>query len=110
MKTRRLLARIAAFVTVAATIGTFLGPASAEASDHEPDGWTNRKPDIGSNDLGSAMTQGTGSLLEGWANRDLDIGALPSAMVEAMGSRSMNLSTWRAQGTRAGGEVIGSDF
>ena len=135
VKTRRLLARITAFVTVAAAIGTFLGPASAEAADHQPDGWTNRKPDIGSHDLGSAttqaigsredgwtnpdvdisafgsaMTEWIGSRVDGWANRDVDIGEFASAMVEATGTRSISSSTWGAQGTPEGGDVIGSDF
>ena len=43
MKTRHLLARIAAVVTAAAAIGMFLGPARADASDHDdPDGTVNR--------------------------------------------------------------------
>jgi hypothetical protein len=131
MKTR-LLARIAALVTVAAAIAMFLWPASAEAADHQLDGWANPDPDINSNDLGSAMTQGPGGRVDGWANRDLDIGAFGSAMTQGVGSlldgwanrdldigafgsaitqaQSINVSTWGALGTRAGGEVIGSDF
>jgi hypothetical protein len=86
MKTRNFLARIAAFVTAAAAIGMFLGPASAEVADHEPDGGANR-------DLRSAMADELGSRVDGWANRDLDIGAfdLWSAMADELGSR---LDVW----------------
>jgi hypothetical protein len=82
MKTRNFLARIAAFVTAAAAIRMFLGPASADAADHEPDGGANR-------DLRSAMADELGSRVDGWANRDLDIGAfdLWSAMADELGSR-----------------------
>jgi hypothetical protein len=46
-------------VTAAAAIAMFLGPARADASDHDD--------------------RHSGTLLEGWANRDLDIGAFSSA-------------------------------
>jgi hypothetical protein len=103
MKPRHLLARIAAVVTAAAAIGMFLGPARADAADHQPDevdGWGNRDLDIGAlygsmaEDLGSrldgwetpemdlnpsdmweAMAFTIGSILDGWGNRDMDIGA-----------------------------------
>jgi hypothetical protein len=82
MKTRQFLARIATFVTAAAAIGMFLGPASADAADHETDGSANR-------DLRSAMAEELGSRVDGWANRDLDIGAfdLSEATAEELGSR-----------------------
>jgi hypothetical protein len=38
VKTRHFLARTAAVVTAAAAIGMVLGPARADAADHEPDG------------------------------------------------------------------------
>src|SRR5262245_21725692 len=80
MRPRHFLARIAAVVTAAAAIGMFLGPARADASDHDdPDGTVNR-------DMTSAMAEG-GTLLEGWANRDLDIGASSSSIAEELGSR-----------------------
>jgi len=107
MKTRHLLARVAAVVTAAAAIGMFLGLARADAADHAPDssanrdstssiaqqpgsrvdGWANRydTPDMDLNpsDLWEAMASGVGSLLDGWANRDMDIGAFRSATTAA---------------------------
>ena len=82
MKPRHFLARIAALVTAAAAIGMLLGPASAEAADHQPDGPADR-------DLRSAMAEELGSRLDGWANRDLDIGSsdLWTPMAEELGSR-----------------------
>ena len=82
MRPRHCLARIAAFVTAAAAIGMFLGPARADASDHDdPDGTVNE-------DLTSAMADDRGgTLLEGWANRDLDIGDFSRSMAEELGSR-----------------------
>jgi hypothetical protein len=94
MKTGHFLARIAAFVTAAATIGMVLGPARADAADHQPDGSANRdlrssmaeelgsrldgstNPDLdlSSSDVWEAMAVGIGSILDGWANRDMDIG------------------------------------
>jgi hypothetical protein len=94
MKMRHFLARIAAVVTAAAAIGMLLGPARADAADHEPDGsanrdlrssmaeelggrvdgWDNRDMDLSSSDLWEAMASGIGTLLDGWANRDLDTG------------------------------------
>ncbi len=82
MKTRHFLARIAAVVTAAAAIGMLLGPARADAADHEPDGSANR-------DLRSSMAEELGSRLDGWDNRDLEIGAsgLWSSRAEELGSR-----------------------
>jgi hypothetical protein len=81
MKPRHFPARIAAFVTAAAAIGMFLGPARADASDHDdPDGRANR-------DLTSSMAANAGGRVDGWANRDIDIGALNTAMAEELGSR-----------------------
>ena len=81
MKPRHFLARIAAFVTAAAAIGMFLGPARADASDHDdPDGTANR-------DLRSSMAATVGGRVDGWANRDIDMGVLHTAMVEELGSR-----------------------
>jgi hypothetical protein len=81
MKPRHFLARIAAFVTAATAIGMFLGPARADASDHDdPNGTVNR-------DSTSAMAADGGSLLEGWANRDLDIGGFSWSTAEELGSR-----------------------
>ena len=78
MKTRHLLARIAAVVTAAAAIGMFLGPARANAA---PDSATNQ-------DLWSAIAQQPGSRVDGWANRDTDIGAFDwSSVAEELGSR-----------------------
>jgi hypothetical protein len=68
VKTGHFLARIAAVVTAAAAIGMLLGPARADAADHEPDGSANR-------DLRSSMAEELGSRVDGWANRDMDIGA-----------------------------------
>jgi hypothetical protein len=77
MKPRHVLARLAAVVTAAAAIGMFLGPARADASDHDdPDGTVNR-------DSTSAMAAD----IDGWGNRDLDIGALNASMAEELGSR-----------------------
>jgi hypothetical protein len=53
MKMRHFLARIAAVVTAAAAIGMLLGPARADAADHEPDGSANR-------DLRSSMAEELG--------------------------------------------------
>jgi hypothetical protein len=64
MKPRHRHARIAAFVTAAAAIGMFVGPARADAA---PDGTANQ-------DVPSAMVQQPGSRVDGWANRDIDIG------------------------------------
>jgi len=95
VKTRHFLARIAAVVTAAAAIGMVLGPARADAADHEPDGsanrglrssmaeelggrldgWANRDMDLSSSDVWEAMAFGIGSILDGWGNRDMDIGA-----------------------------------
>ena len=103
MKPRHFLGRIAAFVTAAVAMGMFLGPARADAADHqsdELDGWGNRDLDIGAStrsmaeelgsrmdgydtpemdlnpsDLWEAMAFGIGSILDGWGNRDMDIGA-----------------------------------
>jgi len=95
MKTRHFLARTAAVVTAAAAIGMVLGPARADAADHEPDGsadrdlrssmaeelggrldgWANRDMDLSSSDVWEAMAFGIGSILDGWGNRDMDIGA-----------------------------------
>jgi hypothetical protein len=82
MKPRHFVARIAAVVTAAAAIAMFLGPARADASDHDdPDGTAGR-------DLTSSMAEmPPKSLLDGWANRPLDIGALTTAMAEELGSR-----------------------
>jgi hypothetical protein len=82
MKTRHFLARITAFVTAAATIGLVLGPARADAADHQPDGSANR-------DLRSSMAEELGSRLDGWTNRDLDIRSsdLWAPMAEELGSR-----------------------
>ena len=82
MRPRHFLARIAAFVTAAAAVGMFLGPARADASDHDdPDGTVHQ-------DLTSAMADDRGgTLLEGWANRDLDIGDFSRSMAEELGSR-----------------------
>jgi hypothetical protein len=82
MKPRHLLARIAAVVTAAATIAMFLGPARADAADHEPDGSANR-------DLTSSMAEGPGGRVDGWANQELDSRAvgLWSSMAEELGSR-----------------------
>ena len=80
MKTRHLLARIAAVVTAAAAIGMFLGPARAGAADPEPDGSANR-------DSTSSMAQMPRGRVDGWANRDVDIGALNWSMAEELGSR-----------------------
>jgi hypothetical protein len=81
VKPRHFLARIAAFVTAAATIGMFLGPAPADASDHDdPDGTANR-------DLTSSMAATVGGRVDGWANRDIDMGALDTAMAVELGSR-----------------------
>ena len=106
MKPRHFLARIAAFVTAAVAIGMFLGPARADAADHQPDevdGWGKRDLDIGTfgsadaadpdsdvsanRDSTSAMAPDGGSLLEGWGNQDLDIGASTRSMADELGSR-----------------------
>jgi hypothetical protein len=58
MRPRHFLARIAAFVTVAAAIAMLLGPARADAAEAD----------------GSAIVQQPGSRVDGWANRDMDIG------------------------------------
>jgi hypothetical protein len=74
LKPRHFLARIAAVVTAAAAIGMFLGPARADAADHQPDdldGWANRDLDIGA----FSSPDWIGSRVDGWANRDEDIGA-----------------------------------
>jgi len=77
MRPRHFLARIAAFVTAAAAIGMLLGPARADASDHDdPDGTVNQ-------DSTSAMAAD----IDGWGNRDLDIGALYASIAEELGSR-----------------------
>jgi hypothetical protein len=77
MKPRHFLARIAAFVTAAAATGMLLGPARADASDHDdPDGRVNR-------DLASSMAEE----IDGWGNRDLDIGSFSRSMAEELGSR-----------------------
>jgi hypothetical protein len=68
MKTRHFLARTAAVVTAAAAIGMVLGPARADAADHEPDGSADR-------DLRSSMAEELGGRVDGWDNRDLNIGA-----------------------------------
>jgi hypothetical protein len=83
MKTRHLLARIAAVVTAAAAIGMFLGPARADAADHEPDG--SATPDLTS----SMAERPPRGRVDGWANSDLDIEAfgLWSSMAEELGSR-----------------------
>jgi hypothetical protein len=111
MKPGHFLARIAAVVTAAAAIVMFLGPARADAADHQPDevdGWGNRDLDIGAlsgtmaEELGSrldgwdtpemdlnpselweAMAVEIGSILDGWGNRDMDIGAFSSATTAA---------------------------
>ena len=90
VKTGHFLARIAAVVTAAAAIGMLLGPARADAADHEPDGSANR-------DLRSSMAEELGSRVDGWDNRDLDIGALGlwSSMAEELGSR---LDGWANRG------------
>ncbi len=52
----------------------FLGPARADAADHQPDdldGWANRDLDIGA----FSSPDWIGSRVDGWANRDEDIGA-----------------------------------
>ena len=81
-------------MTAAAAIGMLLGPARADAANHEPDGsanrdlwssmaeelgsrldgWDNRDLDLSSSDLWEAMAFGIGSILDGWGNRDMDIG------------------------------------
>jgi hypothetical protein len=100
VKPRHLPARIAAVVTAAAAIGMFLGPARADASDHDdPDGtvnrdstsamaadidsWGNRDLDIGA----LSSDDWIGSRVDGWANRDIDIGAFNSAMAEELRAR-----------------------
>jgi hypothetical protein len=81
MKPRHFLVRIAAFVTAAAAIAMFLGPARADASDHDdPDGTVHQDSSSGTADDG-------GTLLEGWANRDDDIGNFSTATAEELGSR-----------------------
>ena len=78
MKTRHLLARIAAVVTAAAAIGMFLGPARANAA---PDRSANQ-------DLWSSIAQQPGSRVDGRANRDTDIGAFAwSSVAVELGSR-----------------------
>jgi hypothetical protein len=55
----------------------FLGPARADASDHDdPDGTVYQ-------DSTSAMAAD----IDSWGNRDLDIGALSRSMAEELGSR-----------------------
>ena len=72
MKPQHFLARIAAFVTVAAAVGMLIGPARADAADLD----------------GSAMAQQPGSRVDGWANPDVDIGAFAwSSVAEELGSR-----------------------
>jgi hypothetical protein len=72
MRPRHFLARIAAFVTVAAAIAMLLGPARADAAEAD----------------GSAIVQQPGSRVDGWANRDADIGAFAwSSVAEELGSR-----------------------
>jgi len=81
MKPRHFLTRIAALVTAAAAIAIFLGPARADASDHDdPDGTVNR-------DSTSAMAQSIGSREDGWSNPDVDLGAFNLAIAEELGSR-----------------------
>ena len=80
MKTRHVLARIAAVVTAAAAIGMFLGPARADAGKDAPDSVANR-------DSTSSMAQQPGSRVDGWANVDVDIGPLNWSMAEELGSR-----------------------
>jgi hypothetical protein len=102
VKTRHVLARIAAVVTAAAAIGMFL-PARADAAKHAPDssasrestssmaqqpgsgvdGSANRDQNIGAFSPADAL----GSELDGWGNRDLDIGAFNGSMAEELGSR-----------------------
>jgi hypothetical protein len=107
MKPRHLLARLAAVVTAAAAIGMFLGPARADASDHDdPDGTVNR-------DSTSAMAAD----IDSWGNRDLDIGALNASMAEELGSRldgwdtsDMDLNPtdlWEATAFGIGGRLDG---
>jgi hypothetical protein len=86
MKPRHFLARIVAVVTAAAAIGMFLGPARADAADHQPDeldGWGNRDLDVGA--LSSPF--GIGSRVDGWDTPDVDIGASSGSMAEELGSR-----------------------
>jgi hypothetical protein len=82
VKTRHFLARTAAVVTAAAAIGMVLGPARADAADHEPDGSANRG-------LRSSMAEELGGRLDGWANRDMDLSssALWSSVAEELGGR-----------------------
>jgi hypothetical protein len=98
MKTGHFLARIAAFVTAAATIGMVLGPARADAADHQPDGSANR-------DLRSSMAEELGSRLDGWTNPDLDISSsdLWAPMAEELGSR---LDGWTHERPAGRGESI----
>jgi hypothetical protein len=106
MKTRHLLARIAAVVTAAAAIGMFLGPARADAATG---GTANQ-------DVRSAMAQSPGSRVDGWANRDVDIGAFNLAMAEELGSQldgyetpDMDLSSdiWEAMALGIGERMDG---
>jgi hypothetical protein len=86
MKPRHFLARIAAVVTAAAAIGMFLGPARADAADHQPDeldGWANRDLDIGA----FSSDDWIGSRVDGWANRDVDISAFNGSVAQELGSR-----------------------
>jgi hypothetical protein len=80
MKTRHLLARIAAVVSAAAAIGMFLAPARADAADHDPDSSANR-------DSASSIAQTPGSRVDGWANQDVVMGAFDWSMAEELGSR-----------------------
>jgi hypothetical protein len=55
----------------------FLGPARADASDHDdPDGTVNRD-----------STLAMAADIDGWGNRDLDIGDFSWSMAEELGSR-----------------------
>jgi hypothetical protein len=88
MKPRHFLARIVAVVTAAAAIGMFLGPARADAADHQPaelDGWANPDLDVGA--LSGSLAEELGSRVDGWGNRDLDVGALSGSLAEELGSR-----------------------
>jgi hypothetical protein len=64
----------------------FLGPARADAADHQPDeldGWANRDLDIGA----FSSEDWIGSRVDGWANRDVDISAFNGSAAQELGSR-----------------------
>ena len=81
MKPRHFHARIAAFVTAAAAIAMFVGPARADAA---ADAAANQS-------VRSSMAQepgfGIGSRVDGWANPDVDIGEIRFSVADELGSR-----------------------